>query len=128
MTQGIELTALSSVELRRRIGAKEISPVELLEACVARIEALNPAVNAVTATTLARARREARAAEAAVRAGEPLGALHGLPSPPLPMRVGQEQPFRLVRRLHPQHLLPSRVLLRPFHLRPRPRVQSRPRR
>ena len=31
-----ELLALSSVELRRRIGTKEISPVELLEACIAR--------------------------------------------------------------------------------------------
>jgi Asp-tRNA(Asn)/Glu-tRNA(Gln) amidotransferase A subunit family amidase len=80
MGHNSELTALSSVELRRRIATKEISPVELLEACLARIEAYNPAVNAVTATTLARARREAKAAEAAVRAGEPLGALHGLPT------------------------------------------------
>jgi len=30
-----ELLALSSVELRRRVGTKEISPVELLEACCA---------------------------------------------------------------------------------------------
>ena len=44
-----ELLALSSVEMRRRIGTKEISPVELLEACLERIEAINPAVNAVTA-------------------------------------------------------------------------------
>ena len=39
------LLSLSAVELRRRIGSKEISPVELLEACLARIEAINPAVN-----------------------------------------------------------------------------------
>ena len=32
----------SAVELRRRIGTKEISPVELLEACIARIERMNP--------------------------------------------------------------------------------------
>jgi len=42
--------ALSAVDLRRRIGTKEISPVELLEAAIARIEALNPAVNAIAAT------------------------------------------------------------------------------
>jgi Asp-tRNA(Asn)/Glu-tRNA(Gln) amidotransferase A subunit family amidase len=33
-----ELCALSAVEARRRIGTKELSPVELLEACIARIE------------------------------------------------------------------------------------------
>src|SRR5881409_441948 len=75
-----ELLALSAVELRRRIGTKEISPVELLEATIARIEALNPAVNAIAATDYKRARAQARAAEAAALSGEPLGALHGLPT------------------------------------------------
>ena len=42
-----ELLPLSSVELRRRIGTKEISPVELLEASLRRIEEINPAVNAI---------------------------------------------------------------------------------
>ncbi|HZO30201.1 MAG TPA: amidase family protein [Chloroflexota bacterium] len=74
-----ELCALSAVEARRRIGTKELSPVELLEACIARIEQVNPAVNAVTATDFGRARAAARAAEAAVLAGEPLSLLHGLP-------------------------------------------------
>ncbi|MGH8618902.1 MAG: amidase [Burkholderiales bacterium] len=73
------LTALSAVELRRRMGARELSPVELLEACIARIERLNPGVNAIAATAYVRARQEARAAEAAVLRGEPLGLLHGLP-------------------------------------------------
>src|SRR5262245_66114889 len=75
-----DLSALSSVELRRRIGRKEISPVELMVAAIARIEALNPQVNAVCATAFARARREATAAEKAVLDGEPLGPLHGLPT------------------------------------------------
>jgi amidase len=73
------LVALSAVELRRLIGARELSPVELLEACIARIEAVNPFVNAVTATCFDRAFEEARAAERAVLAGSPLGLLHGLP-------------------------------------------------
>ena len=38
-----ELLALSSVEMRRRIGTKEISPVELLEASLQQIERINPA-------------------------------------------------------------------------------------
>jgi len=74
-----ELLALPAVELRRRIGARQLSPVELLEACIERIEALNPHVNAITATAYERARTEARAAEAAVMRGDPLGLLHGLP-------------------------------------------------
>ena len=65
-----ELVSLSSVELRRRIGTKEISPVELLNACLDRIEEVNPAVNAVTAMSVKRARQEAKAAETAVRQGE----------------------------------------------------------
>src|SRR6516164_2824224 len=75
-----ELVALSSVELRRRIGTKEISPVELLEACLRRIEEINPAVNAVTAMCVARAKQEAKSAETAVRRGEDLPLLHGLPT------------------------------------------------
>ena len=73
------LPALAAVELRRRIGAQEISPVELLEACIARIEAIDPAVNAICAKAYGRARAEAAAAEAAVLRGDPLGRLHGLP-------------------------------------------------
>lgn len=75
----MSLVHLSAVELRRRIGRKEISPVELLEACIARIEAVNPAVNAICATDYPRARATAREAEVQVLRGEPLGALHGLP-------------------------------------------------
>ncbi|WP_284617166.1 amidase [Aquabacterium humicola] len=73
------LAEFSAVDLRRLIGRREISPVDLLEACIARIETLNPYVNAVTATCFERARVEARDAERAARRGEPLGLLHGLP-------------------------------------------------
>jgi len=73
------LCTLPATELRRLIGTKEISPVELLDACIARIEALDPAVNAIAAKAYGRARTEARAAEAAVLSGVPLGRLHGLP-------------------------------------------------
>ncbi|GGF05176.1 amidase [Aliidongia dinghuensis] len=79
MADPASLLATPAVELRRLIGTKAISPVELLEACIERIEAINPAVNAVTATCYDRARGEARAAERAVLAGDELGPLHGLP-------------------------------------------------
>ena len=56
----MDLLALSAVELRRRIGTREISPVELLEACIERIVALNPATNAITGADVAEAIFEAR--------------------------------------------------------------------
>lgn len=79
MSDKAELVSLSAVELRKLIGTKAISPVELLDACIARIEAVNPAVNAVTATQFDAAREAAKAAEQAVIDGNPLGLLHGLP-------------------------------------------------
>ncbi|MEA2756538.1 MAG: hypothetical protein QOJ54_2827 [Aliidongia sp.] len=69
----------NAVELRRLIGRKEISPVELLADCRARIDAVNPAVNALVAFDLAGAEAAAQAAERAVLRGLELGPLHGLP-------------------------------------------------
>lgn len=74
-----ELPRRPATELRRLIGARQLSPVELLDACIARIERYNPAVNAISATDFERARVQARAAEAAVMRGDALGPLHGLP-------------------------------------------------
>jgi amidase len=74
-----ELCDVGAVELRRMIGAKEISPVELLASCLNRIEKVNPALNAVTAMCVDRAKDEAKAAERAVMTGDRLGPLHGLP-------------------------------------------------
>ncbi|HZS81640.1 MAG TPA: amidase family protein [Stellaceae bacterium] len=74
-----ELCDIAAVELRRMIGAKEISPVELLQSCLERIERVNPALNAITATCIERAKAEAKAAEKAALAGDALGPLHGLP-------------------------------------------------
>lgn len=73
------LVEQSAVELRRLIGSRQISPVELMDACIARMDALNPAVNAICATDYTRARETARQAEAQVMRGERLGPLHGLP-------------------------------------------------
>jgi Asp-tRNA(Asn)/Glu-tRNA(Gln) amidotransferase A subunit family amidase len=42
-----ELTSLSAVELRRLIGRRALSPVELLNACIKQIEAVDGAVNAL---------------------------------------------------------------------------------
>ncbi len=75
----MSLPELSAVELRRLIGSRQVSPVELMDACIARIEHLNPAINAMCATDFEHAREGAQLAEAAVMRGDALGLLHGLP-------------------------------------------------
>jgi amidase len=70
---------LSAVEARRLIGAKRLSPVELLESCLKRIEATNGAVNAVVAMDEPLARRRATEQAAEIASGARLGPLHGLP-------------------------------------------------
>lgn len=74
-----DLTELSAKEARRMIGAKAISPVELLEACIERINLVDPAVNAICARDFDRARIEAVEAERSVLRGDDLSPLHGLP-------------------------------------------------
>ena len=70
---------LSAVEARRLIGTKKLSPVDLLESCIARIEAINPTLNAIVTKDYKSARATAKEQEAAVLRGDDLGALHGLP-------------------------------------------------
>ncbi|MDA7948343.1 MAG: amidase family protein [Hyphomicrobiaceae bacterium] len=74
-----DLCGQPATQLRRAIATGDVSPVELLESCIARIEELNPTVNAIVATCFERARSEASAAERAVRSGENIPPLHGLP-------------------------------------------------
>jgi Asp-tRNA(Asn)/Glu-tRNA(Gln) amidotransferase A subunit family amidase len=73
------LCDLPAVELRRLIGTRRISPVELLQDCLRRIEAVNPMVNAIVALDAEGSLKAARDAEAQVMHGDRLGALHGLP-------------------------------------------------
>jgi Asp-tRNA(Asn)/Glu-tRNA(Gln) amidotransferase A subunit family amidase len=70
---------LTAVAARRLIGTKRLSPVELVDSCISRIEAVDHAVNAVVARDFERARAGAKQAEAQVAAGANLPALHGLP-------------------------------------------------
>ena len=76
MSDACDLTAL---EARRRIGERALSPVELLDSCLQRIEQVNGTLNAVVAIDAEAALEQAKMNEAAVMAGEDLGLLHGLP-------------------------------------------------
>jgi amidase len=74
-----ELCDLSAVELLRRIRAKEISAVEVMSAHLARIDRVNPALNAIVTMHAEQALERARDADARQARGQELGPLHGLP-------------------------------------------------
>lgn len=80
MSVSSELHFRSAAELARMIRRREISSRELLEHFVARVELLNPKINAVVAKDIERARKLAHHADEAQARGESLGALHGLPT------------------------------------------------
>jgi Asp-tRNA(Asn)/Glu-tRNA(Gln) amidotransferase A subunit family amidase len=79
MTEATDLCFTPAIELVRRIRARDLSPVELLDAVLARVESVDPRVHAFMTLDAERARAAARAAEAAVSAGGELGLLHGIP-------------------------------------------------
>ncbi len=75
-----ELSWLPATTLAGMVRRKKVSPVEIVNAILARIEALNPVLNAFVTLTADQARREARAAERALgKRGARLGPLHGVP-------------------------------------------------
>jgi aspartyl-tRNA(Asn)/glutamyl-tRNA(Gln) amidotransferase subunit A len=66
-------------EAAKQIAVKQLSPVELTQACLDRVRRLDNRLHAFVHLTEERALAEARAAEAAVMAGGPMGPLHGIP-------------------------------------------------
>jgi aspartyl-tRNA(Asn)/glutamyl-tRNA(Gln) amidotransferase subunit A len=74
-----DLCFTSAVELAELIRRRALSPVEVTRAVLERIDRLNPRLGAYVVVHAERALGEARAAERAVMAGDPLGPLHGVP-------------------------------------------------
>lgn len=74
-----ELCYTPATKLVELIANKSLSPVELMDAVLARLEKLNPELNAVCTPTIEEARTLAREAESMVMGDKPLGPLHGIP-------------------------------------------------
>jgi aspartyl-tRNA(Asn)/glutamyl-tRNA(Gln) amidotransferase subunit A len=74
-----DLAWLPALELAGLIRNKTVSPVEVVDAVLARVERLNPRLNAFCTVTAEDARETAAAAEVAVMTGGPLPPLHGVP-------------------------------------------------
>src|SRR5699024_11079716 len=76
-----DIFAYKSVkELSTLIRSQEISPVDLMEATIARSEEGNEAIDAVVHLDVDGAREGARKAEEAIAKGEEVGVLHGIPA------------------------------------------------
>ena len=74
-----DLAWLSLHEASDLVRRKSVSPVELTQTCLDRIEKLNPSLNAFIAVTAEEALREAREAESEIQNGRWKGPLHGIP-------------------------------------------------
>jgi amidase/aspartyl-tRNA(Asn)/glutamyl-tRNA(Gln) amidotransferase subunit A len=75
-----ELAYMSATELALKIRTRTLSPVEVVDACISRIEQRNPSLNAFVFTGFDEARQRAQAAEQALMTGAELGPLHGVPT------------------------------------------------
>src|SRR5216684_2338442 len=74
-----DLSTLSLVEASARIRARSVSPVQLTEACLARIQTYNPKLNAFITVLRNQALAQARELEAEQRSGKLRSPLHGIP-------------------------------------------------
>jgi Asp-tRNA(Asn)/Glu-tRNA(Gln) amidotransferase A subunit family amidase len=74
-----ELCFTPATELAELIRSREVSPVEIADAVLARIDRLNPALNAFMTVTADLAREAAKASEARARSGTLIGPLDGIP-------------------------------------------------
>ena len=79
MTTTSDVCVLSVEDMAARIRAKDLSPVELTEAMLSRIDRLNPALNAYMTITADLAIEQARTAEREIASGVYKGTLHGVP-------------------------------------------------
>ena len=99
-----DLAYTPASELARLIATKALSPVEVMEAALERLEALNPTLNAVCTPTPERAMEAARAAEGAVMRGDALGPLHGVPT-----TIKDLAPTKGIRTMSGSHVHAERV-------------------
>lgn len=74
-----ELHYEGAIGIARRLHRRELSPVELTQSMLRRIEALDPRLRAYALVTPETALMQARASEARITRGEPLGLLDGVP-------------------------------------------------
>ena len=99
----MKLTELTITEAAELIKARKVSPVELTEAHLARIERVDPRLNCFITLTAERALDSAREAEETIGQGSYLGPLHGIP---IMIKGNIDTADRMKAALSPKSLLP----------------------
>jgi aspartyl-tRNA(Asn)/glutamyl-tRNA(Gln) amidotransferase subunit A len=79
MTVAVKLYYSAIADLQTLVRTQQVSPVAIVDACLARISELNPRINAFALVLADEARKQARQAEAEIRDGRWRGPLHGIP-------------------------------------------------
>jgi aspartyl-tRNA(Asn)/glutamyl-tRNA(Gln) amidotransferase subunit A len=90
-----DLGYLPATKLAAMIRSKQISPVEYMQTLLARIETVEPKVNAFAYLAADQAMAAAKKAEAQVMAGEKLGRLHGLPATIKDLAITKDMPTQM---------------------------------
>ncbi len=75
----MEKQSIDIATLHQHIRTQEVTPVEVVNTCLKRIEQINPKLNAFITVLADQARHEARVAEGEIKAGKWRGPLHGIP-------------------------------------------------
>ena len=75
-----EICYISAYEMLEKIKTQELTSTEITETIIERIERINPIINAYCTPTFELARETAKKADEAVKKGEKLGLLHGIPT------------------------------------------------
>lgn len=80
MTTGREIGRMDAVTLAGHVAAKELSPVEVVDAVLDRLDRLDPVLNAFTTVVAEQARERAKRLETEIAAGREVGPLAGVPT------------------------------------------------
>jgi aspartyl-tRNA(Asn)/glutamyl-tRNA(Gln) amidotransferase subunit A len=80
MAASVEICQMDTVSLARRIAAKELSPVEAVDAVLDRLDRLDPVLHMFTTVVADQARQDAKRIEADLAAGREVGPLAGVPT------------------------------------------------
>lgn len=95
-----DLGYMPATQAAELIRTKKLSPVEYMQAILGRIEALEPRINAFVHLAADQALAQAKAAEAKLMSGGPIGRLHGVPATIKDLAITKDMPTQMGSPIH----------------------------
>ena len=99
-----DISFMSACDIAEKIKTQELSSLEITEIIIERIEKINPIINAFCIPTFDMARETAKKADEAVKKGEEVGSLHGIPT-----SIKDEMPIKGVRTTYGSKLYENNI-------------------